>query len=116
VVVVALLLSFPIADGCRAHPCPPTLSAPTAQTEWGIEHTKNVVPYANWTLYVEHYGPTFKDYFFHFDSWEHLRDIVSKPGSIQTDDRVARGVKFAEKLKRDNLQAWRDLFKEIGAL
>jgi hypothetical protein len=65
---------------------------------------------------VEHYNPLFRDYFFHFNSWEHLKEITSKPGSLAHDDRVQRGMAFAKRLQAEGLASWRRVFEELGVL
>jgi hypothetical protein len=85
--------------------------------EWGLEHTAPIVPMEEWTEYVEYYCDTFREYFFTYDSWEELRELVASPFIAgEGDDRVTRGQRLMETMAAESVASWKQVFVDLGVL
>ncbi|KAJ3278553.1 hypothetical protein HDU76_009846 [Blyttiomyces sp. JEL0837] len=72
----------------------------------------------NWTLYVETYNPTFQPFYKYFSSWTELSHIVNNM-SVEEIDEVnnvrVKGPRFFENvLRRESVEGWAKLFRDMG--
>ena len=85
-----------------------------AITMWDamIEAVKPYFPNYRWEDYIEFYHPRYKDFFYHFDSWEEL-DMMTRRPPEQMDPLNLRNksIEFGVKDRQDQLDAMADFFR-----
>ena len=89
-----------------------------AFTMW--EHVKEVVqphfPNYTWTYYIEFYNPRYRDFYYHFNNWTDLENIINKTRE-EIDYRQIRNrsMEFALEDRQVNLNAMKTFFQnELG--
>ncbi|KAI8620001.1 hypothetical protein BC830DRAFT_646162 [Chytriomyces sp. MP71] len=71
----------------------------------------NVGP--DWTKYMDYFHTDLSDYFYYFDSWEHLKQILSAD-VVDTKNVKSNGPKFYETVRLKTLHGWAELLGSFG--
>ena len=77
-----------------------------------FDNNRHIFNVPNWDKYHDFYIPETHQFFYTFDSWEHLRELVD--GKLVRDDRVQRGMQWAKEVRRKSLNSWKELFQSLN--
>ncbi|KAJ3401310.1 hypothetical protein HDU80_006130 [Chytriomyces hyalinus] len=67
----------------------------------------------DWWKYMDYYSDDIAPYLYYFDSWDHLKKILTS-SEIDTKNVRARAPKAYAALVKESLNGWADIFSEIG--
>ncbi|KAI8620005.1 mannosyltransferase putative-domain-containing protein [Chytriomyces sp. MP71] len=67
-----------------------------------------------WEGFMDYYHPDLSPYFYYFDSWEHLKQIILSPNPIDTKNVRVEGPKFYDRVRDKTLRGWADLIGSLG--
>ncbi|KAJ3237476.1 hypothetical protein HDU81_009420 [Chytriomyces hyalinus] len=68
----------------------------------------------DWERFMDYYHPDLAPYFYYFDSFEHLREIILSPKPIDTNNVRIEGPKYYESIRNKTVRGWARLISEQG--
>ncbi|KAJ3247648.1 hypothetical protein HDU77_008521 [Chytriomyces hyalinus] len=76
------------------------------------EMLRRMVP--NWHEYMDYYVPELNPYIYYFNSFDHLREILSSSKDLDTKNVRVTAPAAHNRITQDMFHGWADLFAEIG--
>ncbi|KAJ3400521.1 hypothetical protein HDU80_006872 [Chytriomyces hyalinus] len=68
----------------------------------------------DWERFMDYYHPDLAPYFYYFESFEHLREIILSPNPIDTNNVRMEGPKYYEGIRNKTVRGWARLIHEQG--
>ncbi|KAJ3242325.1 hypothetical protein HDU81_005078 [Chytriomyces hyalinus] len=68
----------------------------------------------NWHEYMDYYVPELSPYIYYFNSFDHLREILTSTKDLDTKNVRVTAPAAYERITQDMLHGWADLFAEMG--
>ncbi|KAI8832420.1 mannosyltransferase putative-domain-containing protein [Chytriomyces cf. hyalinus JEL632] len=68
----------------------------------------------DWERFMDYYHPDLAPYFYYFDSFEHLREIILSPNPIDKNNVRTEGPKYYEGIRNKTVRGWAHLINELG--